>query len=663
MRPGLLRHPWPACALLCALLAVTSARAAGPHDDGGFLDDVPVVLSASRLSQPLDEAPIAMTVIDRQTIRESGAWDLSEVFRLVPGMYVAYHADRFYATDSTVAYHGLVTNTKSDRMQVLVDGRSVYSSLYGGVVWSDIPVALEDIERIEVVRGPAAASYGANSFAGVINIITSHPAELQGKLVSFSVANGRSEGLLRYGGTTGELSYRLTVAARRDQGEDADIRNATAQMPRWMVNKFDDKHIRQLNWRGEYQVNSQDSLEMQLGFNGGPRQMGEYDIVRSDDRQAREFFAMLHWRRALGNGSELSLQAFHAVESSSGTLIDGEGTHNGDVRVRRSELELQHSFAPSDTTRLVWGGSVRADRVYAPYILGVEVEYLWDTRPFDLARLFANLEWRARPDLVLNAGAMLEKNNFTGTDVSPRLAANWHFMPSQTLRLGFSRATRSPSVLEKVSEEYWRTSGPYPGVAPIGTEYVNSSELGYIGKIGEIGVDLRVFRDRFSDLIDVSRASARAGNMNAGKATVKGVEGQFKWKLSERTRLMYSVSRGSADSNDANGVIYSDSMPRTMQNMMLTHRFNSQWSASLLAYQTSKTHFADTKFNPAENRSYFIPGNRRWDGRLAYLFQWGSRRGELSLNVQNLADTRYFEYNYNNEVPGRVTRLSLRVDF
>src|SRR5574340_1199735 len=91
--------------------------AAGGMHEAGYLDELPVVLSVSRLNQPVDEAPAAVTVIDRQMIRDSGAWDLSEVFRLVPGMYVGYHAARNYSTDSIVGYHGLMSETMSHRMQ------------------------------------------------------------------------------------------------------------------------------------------------------------------------------------------------------------------------------------------------------------------------------------------------------------------------------------------------------------------------------------------------------------------------------------------------------------------------------------------------------------------------------------------------------------------
>ncbi|MBI3285431.1 MAG: TonB-dependent receptor [Burkholderiales bacterium] len=645
------------------LLAGCSALAEASRDESLFLDEIPVVLSASRLSQPQNEAPVAVTVIDRQIIRESGAWDLSELFRLVPGMFVAYHADRFYATDSTVAYHGLVTNTKSDRMQVLVDGRSVYSSLYGGVIWSDIPLLLDDIERIEVIRGPASASYGANSFAGVINIITSHPAELQGKFASFSAGNGRKESVLRYGGQAGALSYRLSLGWREDSGEDVQIRNATSQRDIWMVNKFDDKEIQQLNWRADYQFSPVDSLEFQLGYNGGPRQMGELNDLHTDDKRARNHFEMLHWRRALNGGAELSLQMFNAVESSRATFIDEDGSHIGDVRTHRRELEIQHTFAPSAQTRLVWGGSIRKDTAFAPYILGVETEYLFETRPYDLQRLFGSLEWRVRPDLVVNAGAMLEHNSYTGSDLTPRLAANWHVTPGHTLRAGFSQATRSPSTYEKVVEEYWRAPDNRPEIPPLRTERVNSAELGYMGKLGALDLDLRLFNDEFCQLIDVTRPSARYGNLNAGQARIRGAEAQVRWQLSPQTRLIYNIAYGKVKSDNINRVIYSDSMPDTSQSLMLSHHFNTNWNASLLGYRVTQTHFNDTDSNPTQNRAYFIPGNQRWDARLAYRFRIGLSHGEVALVSQNIADARYFEYRHDNEVPGRRTRLNLRLDF
>ncbi len=156
-------------------LTLLAALLAGKAMAGDlFVDslDVPQVLTATRLKQSPAEVPGSMTVLDRDLIKASGARDIPELMRLVPGMMVGYLS----GNQATVNYHG--TNvTEARRLQVLVDGRSVYRPGLATVDWSDIPVAIEDIDRIEVFRGPNAVSYGANALMGVINILTRHPAD------------------------------------------------------------------------------------------------------------------------------------------------------------------------------------------------------------------------------------------------------------------------------------------------------------------------------------------------------------------------------------------------------------------------------------------------------------------------------------------------------
>ena len=146
-----------------------------------FLSDMPVVLSVSRLAQPLPEAPGAITVIDREMIRASGFHELPDVLRLVPGFLVGHLTGGI----TTVNYHALAEDN-SRRMQVLVDGRSVYTPSFGGVDWSNLPIALEDVDRIEVIRGPNGATFGANAFLATINIITRHPSQDEGAAMAFS---------------------------------------------------------------------------------------------------------------------------------------------------------------------------------------------------------------------------------------------------------------------------------------------------------------------------------------------------------------------------------------------------------------------------------------------------------------------------------------------
>jgi iron complex outermembrane receptor protein len=649
--------------LICT--GIASAGESSAFSESAYLDEMPVVLSVSRLSQRVDEAPAAVTIIDRQMIKESGVWDLAEVFRLVPGMVVSYHSTRAYSMDNTVSYHGL-SDPYARSMQVLVDGRSVYSPLFGGVLWGDIPVALDDIERIEVIRGPNAASYGANSFMGVINIITSHSSETQGKFVSLTTGRNREEGVARYGGRndTGDLTYRITAGVRNDKGEDSIIVNPLSTQGGWDKNKYDDRKVQLFTLRGDYRVNATDELEFQFGYNGGDRQEG--DAGNPEDshpfwKRADNHFEQLRWRRALEEGGELSVQYYHGYESSYGT--NNATSINMDVIAQRHDLEVQHTFSPSDRTRVVWGGSVRYDKVYAPAYHdqdGIGLVDKQKPQPFHLGRLFGNLEWRAYPDLVFNLGAMLEENSFTGTDITPRVAANWHFQPGHTLRLSNSRATRTPTDYEKVRAEPFLALGAVK--QKLRPERVDSTEIGYLGKFSGLDVDFRLFRDEFTDLIVETGDSLDLGNFNPGNATVKGFETQLQWKVGPRTRLVYGFSHSLVSSLNQATITYTDAVPTTVQSMMLTHRFDHRWSGSLMGYQTGAAHFPETDSGPQENKLYYVDSYHRWDARLAYAFQAGTTRGELALVVQNMADDHHFEFRHDNEPPGRTAWLNLKLD-
>ncbi|MDR6929375.1 TonB-dependent receptor plug domain-containing protein, partial [Pseudomonas sp. BE134] len=164
--------PSPRSPLVMALIFSPSLLA-----DDLFLDNEPLpqVLTATRLKQSPAAVPGSMTVIDSELIVATGARDIAELLRLVPGMMVG----NITGNQAAVNYHG--TNaTAARRLQVLIDGRSVYRAGLATVDWSDIPVAMEDIERIEVFRGPNTVSYGANALMAVVNIITRNPADSLG---------------------------------------------------------------------------------------------------------------------------------------------------------------------------------------------------------------------------------------------------------------------------------------------------------------------------------------------------------------------------------------------------------------------------------------------------------------------------------------------------
>lgn len=178
--------------------------------------ELPTVLSASRLKQAPTEVPGSMTVIDRELIRATGARDIPEILRLVPGMMIGYRR----GNQINVNYHG--TNvTEARRLQVLIDGRSVYRPGLATVDWTEIPLAIEDIEHIEVFRGPNTAAYGANALMGVINIVTRHPRETLGSTLKITRGKRGVNDWYASQGTAGENSHwRLSLSGQEDDGFD-----------------------------------------------------------------------------------------------------------------------------------------------------------------------------------------------------------------------------------------------------------------------------------------------------------------------------------------------------------------------------------------------------------------------------------------------------------
>ncbi|MFO7641464.1 MAG: TonB-dependent receptor plug domain-containing protein [Candidatus Competibacteraceae bacterium] len=199
---------WSAAGILIADVRV--ARGA----DGDLADDLPQVLTPSRLPQRLDETPSTVTIIDRAMIEASGARRLVDVLRLAPGFQVGYKNNNL----PTATYHGL-SDEYARRVLLLLNGQRIFQYSRGVVEWNNLPIPLESIERIEVVRGPDAAVYGSNALQAVINIQTGSPAEYPGLSTRIAAGSGGvADGFLRYGGRMGAMDYTLSVSSVGDSG-------------------------------------------------------------------------------------------------------------------------------------------------------------------------------------------------------------------------------------------------------------------------------------------------------------------------------------------------------------------------------------------------------------------------------------------------------------
>ena len=236
-------------------------------------DEVPMVLTPARLRQPQSQVPASVTVIDRELIEASGAREIYQLLQLVPGM----SAVKVDGNVPTVSYHG-TQSRDARRMLVMIDGRSQYLPGLARVLWNDFPIEIEDIERIEVTRGPAAAAYGANAFQGVINIITRHPQDVSGSTVAVRGGNNAvRDWRVSTADSKDGVSSRVTVASRHDAGYTEPFRGEPRR---------DSKSVQTINLRSHIEINERDSLELMAG---GSQRTLDLPTERSDFEDFTDF--------------------------------------------------------------------------------------------------------------------------------------------------------------------------------------------------------------------------------------------------------------------------------------------------------------------------------------------------------------------------------------
>lgn len=668
---------WPILLTGIVLLQVfsgTSTAAASLLDEQDIYADIPVTLTATRLSQSVKDSPVSTTVIDRKMIEAYDPQEIVDVLRLVPGFQVSHSRGH----RSSLTYHG-VADVFARRMQVLIDGRSVYLPFLGQVDWASLDLQIEDIERIEVIRGPNAASHGANSFSAVINIITRHSADVEGnyvKLTSGDIATRRI--MARHSGHGDKYNYRVSLGYRSDKGFDS-------------IEYPDDKRLASLSLRSDIQLNSDNSLELQFGYSDNNHQDGDASNLPFDrprDTETLTSFELLRWRHQVDNDEEFSLQFYHnqysqkddyysAYLSDISPLFGMAGIPDQQIflsnsnKLHRYDLEFQHTLAPIDQWRLVWGVSARLDQVGSKFFFNTEHNN--DYINNHVYRLFGHTEWRPNDEWTINAGLMIENNDVTGTDYSPRIAANYHLDTQNTFRISASRALRTPSIFEDQAETVSKLADGrlidlfFLGNQDLKPEKLTSFELGYVGNFRRHGlnIDAKLFYERFSDviasytdrdfndpinaLLGAPPGTIRGDVTTAGNnsvATIKGLEAQLQYRPTPDTQFhlgyTYMKARGQTLKFINGGALgldtaYEDTskeVPRTIGTLQVIHELapDIQLSMALHRYGLYSSKGGD------ETGDFSI---LNW--RIAKKFHTSNGKGQVSASFQNM-NGDYFDY-------------------
>jgi len=522
------------------------------------LKNVEIISASKRLEVVWDTAS-AVYVITQEQIRRSGATSIPEVLRLAPGVHVA----RISATEWAVNIRGL-NNQFAENLLVLMDGRSVYTHVFSGVFWDVQDTVMEDIERIEVIRGPGAALWGSNAVNGVINIITKNAHETQGGEAVALAGSEEQIASLRYGGKLGrQASYRaygkvfnrgslnsvtgglVDVVGNPQTTDDWRSGRAGFRIDTAPANDLPAAGANTFSLQGEAYRNryNKEFERRSILFPTAPTGQG----LQTDDSEARGFYLLGRWQHALSPDSDTSLQFYFDHAEKDYDPASG--------KVNTADLDFQHRLTIAQYHDIVWGLQYRfiSDEFQNSPNFSMD--------PLDLNQslwsAFIQDQIQLAPDLLtFTVGSKFEHNDFTGLEIQPSLRLMFTPLRQLSLWTAVSRAVRVPSRLElhgRISDQLLLPAVDpnvpvivnTQGNAELDTEKLTAYEFGLrLMPTPSLWFDVAMFYNDYDDLIGLEQISGTPptgpydlayANNASGRAY--GVEVAADWQVMPNWRL------------------------------------------------------------------------------------------------------------------------------
>jgi iron complex outermembrane receptor protein len=502
------------------------------------------VTSVAKRDQRLVDAPAAVFVITQEDIRRSGATSIADALAMAPGIQVA----KISASKWSVSSRGFAGYT-SNKLLVLIDGRSVYSPAYSGVFWDAQNTLMEDIDRIEVVRGPGGTLWGANAVNGVINIITKKTQDTQGGLVRASLGEeGAMTSAARYGGKISDTAFaRLYVtyddfASNRlhTTGDDAN----DGWQPLQTGFRMDGNPDGRREW----------TLQGDLYENSGDQQIFPYwtsasafPSVLDGDLDNKGGNLLGRWRQELGSGQALTFKAYYDYAERSDAIFN--------LQFDTLDLDLQYETKIGQRQNLTIGAGYRSiqgdfDETYTVFL---------PDRDDDLYSAFLQDEINLVADRVwLTLGSKYEHNDYTGNEWQPSAKLLWKPADRHSLWTSAARAVRTPSIVEQYGRVLMGRYPVYFGNTPIGvgnvnfvgnpdfdSEIVNAYEAGYRWQATDtLSFDLALFYNDYDEVYTVlptrSGLDVDGVFVNAQSGSGQGFELAADWKA--RSWLSFALA-------------------------------------------------------------------------------------------------------------------------
>ncbi len=453
------------------------------------------VTSVSRKAESPRDTASAVYVIRQEDLRRNHVTHITEALRMVPGMHVERIDAGRWAVNTREG-----TQYFNNRLLILIDGRTLYTPVFSGTWWTYQDFVLEDIERIEVIRGPGAVMWGANAVNGVVNIITKHSGDTIGTMASVNVGTEDNWQQFRHGfqigdNWTGRLQFRNREAdnSKRLNGGDNN----------------DDWDLSRYGFRMDGKLDESNRLTVQSdGFRGTQALRGGFPafgtgFLDHDGIKMRGISLLGRWDRALDDGGSLQVQSYYdrVVRLKRGVM---------DFRIEIYDVEFQHLTAPGQRHEMVWGGSFRL----AQDDFGGNPLFFYT--PDEVSRRrwtgFLQYDYEAIENtLNFIAGTKLEHNDFSGFEYQPSVKAIWRPSGRQTVWASISRAVRTPDRSEHdITFSLAGTPPAGPSTLTLipapdtKSEYLKSLEVGHRWQLTDrFSWDLALYAKRFEDELRV----------------------------------------------------------------------------------------------------------------------------------------------------------------
>jgi len=475
----------PALVFACPIISNANAQVRSSSAENELLLAGGVtVVSASKTAQRIGDAPAAVSVITAEDIRRSGATTILDVLRMAPGVDVL-EPNR---TEADVSIRGF-NDIYSNKLLVMVDGRSIYQDFFGSVLWHLNPLPISSIKRIEIVRGPGSALYGANAFNGIINIITKTPEDLVKEHENVYVAHstgdqtGDISEIRANGGNLKGLTF--SVAAEHDHtdgiiGQDTDGNSRDRYTVPVITADFQQRLPTGFLRIAAGSTNAKSDLAARYFTTDGHWTVSNATLTYDEDR-TRNPIQIRMSASALRFGDE----------AGGGDLLEDVGSHTYDY-----EIQQQHALGPLH--HLVYGASYRTYAVNS-VLTGPDEhkQQLWG--------VYAEDEYHLASSTNLFAGLRVDHNSDYGSNASPRISLVHHLTTTQSMRLSYGSAFRAPTISDlfyNYSANYGNTPVQFLGNSNLSPEHIHSFEAGYRSdqKDGFAGVN--VFYNRITGLLD-----------------------------------------------------------------------------------------------------------------------------------------------------------------